>query len=265
MKRIMTATVVALASSQLPVHAKDYVVGSGPAELAEALRFASEDAGFDRIILEPDATYIVGRERIERLPTLQGRIQILGNGATIRRYSDVEDVVFRIERGAEVHLINLRISDGSSGAINNLGDLAMTDCVLEDNAGAVRASALENHGSAVLTRTRVQFNSYSGSGPGGAIFNSGSLRLIDSIIAENTAHGSLQGLGAALVNLGSAWVNRSEVFNNSGPYHDASAAIYSASPAVLTLTDSTIRANEPRWLAVEGDIAAVESVNNAFE
>lgn len=265
MKRIVTATVVALASSQIPVHAKDYVVGSGTAELSEALRLAAEDADFDRVLLEPDATYILGRERIERLPNLRGQIQIIGNGATVRRYADADAAVFHIEESATVHLTNLRIADGSNGAINNLGDLIMTDCVLEDNAGALRASALENHGTAVLTRTRIQFNSYSGSGPGGAIYNSGSLRLNDSIIAENTAHGSLQGLGAALVNLGSAWVDRSEIFNNSGPYHDASAAIYSTSPAVLTLTDSTIRANEPRWLAIEGDIAAVESVNNAFE
>lgn len=265
MVRITIASIFVLACCQGFVHAKEYVISASTAQLAEALHLAGEDDDFDRIILEPDATYIVGRERIERLPVLRGQIQVIGNGATIRRYSDTDDVVFHVAEGAAVHITNLRVSDGSNGAISNAGELAMTDCVLEDNAGALRGSALENRGSAVLTRTRIQFNSFSGDTIGGAIHNSGSLRLVESVIAENTAHGSVQGLGAALVNLGSAWIIRSQVLSNTGPYHDAAAAIYSASPAILTVKDSILRANEPRWLAIEGDIAAVESVNNSFQ
>lgn len=97
--------------------------------------------------------------------------------------------LFSIAEGAEVSLVNLRISGGkenvSGGGIQNAGILTLTGCAVVNNSAA-RGGGIENSGSLTLLNCTVAGNSADHYG-GGICVSAGSITVKNSIVAENKA------------------------------------------------------------------------------
>ena len=88
--------------------------------------------------------------------------------------------------------------NGSGGAIDNFGTLALTQCTLSGNSADLDGGAIFNYGTLTLTQCTLSGNSAASSG--GAIANYRELTLTQCTLSGNSAASS----GGAIANLGGA-------------------------------------------------------------
>lgn len=137
------------------------------------------------------------------------------------------DRVFSVANGVELSLRSLEVRNGSTsndgGAIENLGDLRIADCVFESNVGRY-GGAIYDAGLGSVTVSRSQFFQNRASAPGvagggGAIYSNGNLVISKCSFAQNDADDgdSLNpgGSGGAIFSGVSATISDSSFHSNT--------------------------------------------------
>jgi CSLREA domain-containing protein len=124
-----------------------------------------------------------------------------------------------------------RVFSVNSGADLKLERVSIIKGLAENGGG------IYNSGSVTLLKSVIANNSAVGNYTGGAgIYNTGTVNVIDSILASNYTY---YHIGGAIYNLGQVTINNSKLGGN-GAYHDG-GAIYNS--GTLTILDSTLDNN----------------------
>jgi hypothetical protein len=235
--------------------------------LIEAIRAANERPGSDVIRLAPKGLYTLRwapRDATSWLPPIGDDLRIEGNGAEIRRYADGRRTLLEIAPGANVHVRDLALSEGSDGAIRNFGTLRLDKVRVTDSFGAGDAGGASaivlNHGLLEARASEIAWNVLPASArDSGTIVNYGRLRLRGTSIHDNTAqrrYGSLAVAGAVL-NLGTLETQDSHLEGNEALDADAGGALLSA--AVLNLGNGSVDGDLPHGMVREAGMIAVAS------
>ncbi len=222
---LLAAIPFALCSLALSGQAAEIRVPAGDEQaLIAAVETANAREGADRIILTGNLytfRQAHATTRASALPAITSAIEMVGDDTVLSLYTNQPLSHLTINPGGELTLRGVNLRDGTLGAIVNAGKLTLIDSVLEDNTSGNAASALLNNGEATLVRSRVQFNSLNGTvTPGGAIRNAGTLRLIDSVVAGNSAVPAdpLIIVGSALLNAGDVVIEGSAIVDNQSDW-----------------------------------------------
>jgi hypothetical protein len=205
------------------------------------------------------------------LPVVTGHITLVGGQKSVIRRSSAATTAFRIldvAASATLSVTGVSVLDGSTtglgGGIQNAGTLRLHQDTLSGNT-AGNGGGLANlaGATAVVTRTRITANTTTGVG-GGAILNSGKLKVIICRFSGNTAPingGGLNtqasgksriyssvfvgnvsgGLGGGMSNLGTTLISGSVVRLNKG---SAGGGIATSSDHV-TLRRTVVQDNIP--------------------
>jgi CSLREA domain-containing protein len=180
--------------------------GSGTS-LREAIHYANIHPGPDVITFDPTVfatpqsiTLTLGELAITDSVTITGPavpLAISGNHAS---------GIFQIDDGnsaisIDVELTGLTLTDGSAvlgGAIDNLENLTLSNCVFAGNVAMDQGGGLDNFGSATLQACTISSNSaiVQDVGYGGGIFNHGVMTVTDCTLSGNSAGG----LGGGIFN-----------------------------------------------------------------
>jgi hypothetical protein len=201
---LLAALWMALAGWALPARAQDDVPsGGGESDLLSAIQNAELDGSY-YVTFDGSAT-ITLTAPIE-IPASVPYFTIDGNGfnPTISGGSASNVFIFQIDSGVQFAAIDLTLADGENtngGAIYVQEDamLYMTNCVLEGNnaigtnanPGNLGSSSLQSNGQ------NGQRGTAGSSGLGGAIFNLGSIVLLNCALSNNAARGGYGGAGGA--------------------------------------------------------------------
>jgi Ca2+-binding RTX toxin-like protein len=229
-----------------------------------------------------------GSVKVAGTTTIQGAGQVTINGHQ-------SGLIFQVDQGASAALTGLTLAGGggnvvtagsgatingaptpmttsSGGAVNNQGNLTITQCDLVGNvAGGLYSygGAIANSGTLTLNASTLSGNSATataGFGGGGAVYNTGTLTLVDSTVANNTVAtvapvGGLGtspnlGGGGGILNLGTLTASASTLAGNSAP---VGGGIDSTSSGKVTLKDTIVATDSA---ATAADISGVVSGNN---
>ncbi|MEM9302853.1 MAG: hypothetical protein AAGE01_12110 [Pseudomonadota bacterium] len=267
-------TLLLLASlSFTPSGARDFLIESGDvAGLIAAIEAANTTPESDRVFLPAQSEYrfrTPAPGAATALPLIEGRLQIIGNGAVLRRYSAEAFAHLAVGPDGDLAMVDVVLADGGNGAIHNAGRLLAWGVTIEDSSARGGASALLNTGTARLLDCDVRFNSLAAADPtGGAIVNRGTLEIDDSRLVGNTAFGGTAPteFGAALSNFGQATVSHSVISaNGADAAFGRSGAIANFGEATLRLRDSVIEGNEPAALATVRLPGAIELSGTRIE
>lgn len=179
------------------------------------------------------------------LPAITNNLAISGPviGSVVVN-GNAKGTVFTINSGTNVSFSNLTITGGSSsdqgGGFFNQGTLALTNCIIRNNAGGTNPSSqggggILNYGA--LTVTNCTFANNTTPRVGGAIFNSqsGTVTISDSTLSGNTASDGPGGI----YNGGSATINNCTISRNLGGVGGG----IQGETGTLILTNSTISLN----------------------
>ncbi|HJZ59200.1 MAG TPA: hypothetical protein VKE74_29920 [Gemmataceae bacterium] len=175
------------------------------------------------------------------LPELKNNITIKGAGpgqTLLKR--DAQAAAFRaltVDAGWTVALSDIDITlgnagRGNGGAIDNRGNLTLTDCHLYANSAA-NGGAVENEKGASLTSIGATFTGNTATNGGGAIDNAGTLSASGGAFTNNSAHA-----GGAIANFGTATVSQSEFGDGTWTGSNVAVdggAIMNSSAATLAL------------------------------
>jgi predicted outer membrane repeat protein len=156
----------------------------GQLSLRQAIQAANASAGPDTITFDPSLNGQVITLSGTALPDITDGLTI--NGAGIAIDGNAVSGLFTIQSGVSVSLNDMTLSngsDGTGGAINNLGNLSVTDCTLTGNAASVAGGAVSNQGTLTLTNCTLSGNNCQQQG--GAIANSGTLTIVNSTVVYN--------------------------------------------------------------------------------
>jgi CSLREA domain-containing protein len=254
----------------------DAVAADGKCSLREAIQAANTDAavdvcpagaGADTIVFAPalaQGVIVLGAA----LPDLASQLQIDGSFAPGLRLSGNQQTrVFRVAAGAQVELAHLLITDGMAlegGGIYNAGDLVLRQVRVSENTAmttemseAARGGGIFNLGTLVLYESMIDHNKadmtdwFLSSTWAGAIYNSGVLRMENSIIAGNFAKGTgglFNATNATATIIGSTFVENG-VYSVGLAFSGAIAAL--GNHGELTIVNSTFSRNKaPRGGAI---------------
>ncbi len=250
------AVVVFVLSAAPALRAEDFFIGDGDTDaLIAAVQAANAKPDEPSTIhLAPGSVYVLSAGWYERgwdynaLPTIQGRLTIEGNGATLARDASegVPDMrIMLVGLKGEVTLNDLTLTGGrvgvgggllncnivtlhrctiegntawyhSGGLFNALGTMTLIDCTIADNTAFSHGGGIRSDGNLTMLRCRVVRNSASSSG--GIVNVSESLGVHDCIIAENVG-GGLAGLASPSLVTGSV------IADNEASTEDAGAGI----------------------------------------
>lgn len=144
-------------------------------------------------------------------------IPIFENGAAIHNSDEVNLLM------KNVTILGCIITNGG-GAIYNSGNLEMIDCILKDNVvrGNPGGGALYNAGGTANISNTVFSNNWAWR-RGGAIYNTGTITLMKTVLLENKADapsGTSEG-GAGLYNDGVMYISDSEIKGNTTDWNSA--------------------------------------------
>jgi hypothetical protein len=262
------------------INANDTVTGRPLLDCA-----AGDPLGEDHIVLPkktfsltaPYDTYYYGLPT--GLPLITSKITIEGNGAKITRKKSAPN--FRLMAvsyySGNLELKNLTLSGGSGyygGAILNGGELTVTNSTITGNTARLGGGIANYHeltvtNSTISKNSATQDDTFFGSGGGiansigatltvtnstitgntasygGALLNSGSLTLQNTMISKNTAKGFLYGayytggVGGGIANLnGTLTITNSTITRNKA---DASGGIHNS--GTMEINGSTLSKN----------------------
>ena len=117
---------------------------------------------------------------------------------------------------------------GGGAILNNGGELTITSSALNENTTRKDGGAINNIGEGELTIIKSALNNNIASekyGGGGAIYNSSSLTITESVLTGNTAQGteSLSNGGGAINNIGGELTIHESILNNNTAKMDGGA------------------------------------------
>jgi hypothetical protein len=203
--RCVLPFVMALAA--WPLHAAEYFISDRrPDALVAALHEANASPGPDRIHLARGGLYALraATERDLLLPTVRGRLEILGHGAELRRSSPDALALLEIAPGAALRLERLTLAEGGRGSVRNHGVLSLDETAIVDTTTHSESAIVVNHGRLEATRSLIGYNQVAGAGRDAAIvLNYGYMHLVDTRIEGNSLSRRYPSLAAApIVNFG---------------------------------------------------------------
>jgi len=252
--------------------------GGGTAGLRAAITKSNSTAGADTIDLAGGCTYILADEQTpgNGLPVVTGTLVIHGNGATVRRSSEVAFRILEVAAGGDLTLDDITVSGGAAsssggptafgGGILNSGRLTVVDSTISNNAVSGTGSSaggggIANNGTVILRNTLLRRNTATATGTqifaavGGAILNrtGATMTIDDSTVVANsaTATGSSPlffiASAGGIGNSGTLSVNRTVINANSavadGANGQAGGGGISVADGVVAIADSTIAGN----------------------
>lgn len=156
--------------------------------LIEAIERSNNQAERVVIHLAEGGIYTLGEPQAgQALPTISGKLQILGNGAEIRRYAAGPVTLFEVEAGGSLSLHDLTLAEGSHGALRNHGKLRLERVSVVDSTAAEAQAVVVNYGRFEALESEFGFNQVMGGGRDVAvILNHGDMLLQDVSVGGNT-------------------------------------------------------------------------------
>ena len=228
-----------------PVHAAPYLVtstqDSGPGSLRQAIADANAASGADTITFSPLLSGSIGLTSTLSITDAAGlTIDAQGRNIYLRRASSGFPL-FAVNAGLE--LTGLTIVGGAGvSTIDNRSTLRVVNSILSFNTGnsTNQGGAIYNGGT--LTVVNSTFNNNVAT-QGGVIFNAGTLTVVNSTLSGNQAIGK----GGAIYNEGTLTVVNSTLSGNSATT-EGGAIFNNQSGRVgsMTILNSTISANSAR-------------------
>jgi len=242
------------AVSVTPAYAATFTVtnlnDSGAGSLRQAVTNADAAPGADTITFSVSGTILLA-STLPHITDVAG-LTVDGVGKTVTISGNHAVQVTVVDSGASLNLKNLTITNsyggsGISGAIHNIGTLAITNSTFSTNSVIGRGGAIFNNGTLNITNSTFSGNSAvttgPGSGLGGAIYNydSGTLNISNSIFSGNSATGS-SGNGGAVYTGGTLTITNSTFSANSADINGG--GLYAVGP--VTITNSTFSGNSAK-------------------
>jgi uncharacterized repeat protein (TIGR01451 family) len=159
---------------------------------------------------------------------------------------EMEQVVY-IASSVSVTIENLSLTGGnaasSGGGIYHAGDnLTLNNTVVFSNTAGTSGGGIYNAGGVlnVNNGSVVADNRTTNSGPGGGIWNSGTLAVTDSTVRDNYASNN----GGGIYNSGSATIANSMILSNTMSFvGQGGGGVFNDTGSVLTIDSSTIAYN----------------------
>jgi hypothetical protein len=156
---------------------------------------SSDDSFYKETIYLAGGTYAFsfpGNAQQPQLPPIHANITLHGNGAVIELYGQAETAAvmpLRVQPRAvlNLHHTTVRAMRGTGRAVFNAGVLTLTDSRLTTGAQA-SGGGIQNDGTLTLLRSSIEgARAATGSNPGGAVLNIGSLTATCSKFINNEA------------------------------------------------------------------------------
>ncbi len=216
--------------------------------LREAVTEGNSQAGVQVIEIDSDMTVTLTLGQL----TVTGDLTVQGAGES-SVVTSTGSRIFDVSASGELSLEGLRIkgatvADGCGGGVYSAGDIVMTDVKLDTNTISGKGAGLCSEGMAELTRVTATDNAAAG-GPGGAIYNNGTMTVDASVLEENTVTGQVSGGdGGGIANdeLGDLTINGTIITENTGTSvacDDCSSGAGISNEGMLKVTASTISYN----------------------
>jgi len=178
--------------------------------LIEAINAANANPDVDIITMER-ALYVLDSISDENqrsaLPAITTSMVIRGNGAELRRYSELDFRLFHVSETGHLRLEHVVLAEGSVGAIRNHGTAELHRVALVDSTARGASAIVENYGEMRLRECEVSFNTVAGaSRDAGTIVNWGKLWLNATNFQGNQLSRRYQGvaLASTVLNYGTA-------------------------------------------------------------
>lgn len=186
--------------------AEYYVANRDTAGLAGAIRHANASPGADIIFLAKDGLYAFDRATDGHLalPTVQGRLTLVGRGAEIRRNTEEPLSLLEVAANAELDIDSLTLAEGSRGSVRNHGTLRLWRSAIVDGTTVSETAIVQNYGRFEALDSTIGYNQVTGAGrDAGIVLNYGSMRLDHCRLAGNQLSRRYPTLAAApLLNYG---------------------------------------------------------------
>lgn len=187
--------------------------------LVEAIRAANQRPGPDTIRLAKGGLYVLTDQAEPGLllPTISGELVIDGQGAEVRRGSNVRSALLQVASNGKVSISRLSLAEGSDGAVRNFGCLRLQSVRITDSSSWDSPAIVLNHGILQARDSEIAYNELpSNHRDGGTVLNYGELVLERSRIHDNRVQSSYARLAAAgaILNLGTARFSETGIDHN---------------------------------------------------
>ena len=183
------------------------------------------------------------------LPSVMTSITILGNGATIMRYGAAPKFrIMYVAASGNLDLHNLTLTGGDTngvgvcpnacgGSIFNWGTLTITGSAISNNLGYA-AGGIDNNGNLIINTSTLSGNRSNPGVSAGGIFNrpGSTLSISNTTFVNNTGHP-----GGAISNSGTATIINSVISNNSSIANGG--GIQNNGTGTMTISNSVISGN----------------------
>jgi hypothetical protein len=183
------------------------------------------------------------------LPDLSEDVTINGPGVpslTIQGFGSPSPFssvsVFNVDSGVVASISGVTVSgnsDAYSGAVENAGNLTLTNCTISGNSSQ-RGGGVYNSGTLSMTDCMVANNNGNNNGvggKGGGLENTGTLTITNCTFSDNHA-----AAGGAIINYGSSYIYNSNISNNTISNGFNGAGVYNSGN--MTLIDSVLSGNQ---------------------
>lgn len=162
------------------------------------------------------------------LPTLQGRITIVGHGAELRVYSREAFGLLSVAKNAEAKLVDLTLAEAGQGAIQNRGTLHLKGVSVVDNIAGLGNAIVSNYGTLRAVDSAISFNQLAASQrDAGTVVNYGNLELVRTGIESNFVSRRYDSLVAAsaVLNFGQVRMNGVRIRENVAQHEDEAKSL----------------------------------------
>ena len=207
----------------------------GPGSLRTAMTNANL-AGGSTIFFATSGTISL----LSPLPEIDQLVDVAGPGANVLTVDgSAEYQVFAVLPDATAYISGLTINDGFSsgngGGIENAGTLTLTDCTVSNSSASNDGGGFANDSLGTMTMIGCTVSGNSSPNDGGGIENDGTLTLINSTIADNSAS---SGVGGGINNTGTLTLINTTVAGNTA-YNGGGLG----ASGVLTLANTIVADN----------------------
>lgn len=242
-----------------PAYAASFTVACNDiAGLIAAINTANSNGEADTITLANNCTYTLatadnsanGPSGLPAIAVDSGNLlTINGNGATLTRGTGTNFRFFYILSGANLALQNLSLTTGNpganpGGAIFNQGTLSLVQVTIQGNT-ATQGGGIKNDTGATLTIDRSTINNNLAvlvPGKGGAIYNGGTMTLVNSTISSNTAQDDGAGMEVGATS-NTTIINSTIAFNITQGSPGEGGAIFNFGGAPVAVRNSILANN----------------------